>query len=594
MGHKDYADFWDNDEGSDNFSYAADVFQMSFIRFSLGTLRNVFIPALVTFLNKMNHMCRKTNRNSACILLMVSCCLLVTTGTAWTQTHFPEFTPPVPLVGENEAPVSIDLVNAPENQPYDSESDLAIRLRRMEALLQQQSLRQAELEEELISSRNNTYVLSGNDDDSDTDLSKRLEKLEKSQAKADEAAAKKKAEDAPKPVLKISGRIQADYWTFPNTSPGANAFETGDANDAVEDRFLLRRLRLTFSGNVADNMLYKFDLEFSTPNAIGFRDAYLGWSELPFLQTLLVGNQKRPYGLDALYSSNFTIFLERPSIIDAFNNNARRFGLQSYGVSENEAWNWRYGGFMLEDVQQTGTVTATPDFGVYQSEVAGRLANTIWYDEASNGRGYAHWAVAGTWANPDGTDPAVNAARFRSRPEARTTNSWLDTGAIDGADNYEIGALEGVATWGPLQLTAELQQLWLQRDAASELSFNGGYVSLSYFLTGEHMPWDRKTGCITRVQPFENFFLVRTANGATGRGRGAWQVAARYTHTDLSDQDIFGGVADELTFALIWYWNPYARLIVNYEYGDITQHVPVDGQTDGTFNVIGMRFNLDF
>src|SRR5205823_5856848 len=153
-----------------------------------------------------------------------------------------------------------------------------------------------------------------------------------------------------------------------------------------------------------------------------------GWESLPVLQTLLIGNQKRPYGLDHINSTRFTIFLERPAIIEAFNQDSRRFGIESYGFTEDQDYNWRYGVFKSQDIQNLGTVLATP-IGDYQAEVAGRLART-WYDEASDGRNYAHTAIAGTVASTDPTAPPNSTAHFQTRPEARTETRWLDTGVI--------------------------------------------------------------------------------------------------------------------------------------------------------------------
>ena len=139
----------------------------------------------------------------------------------------------------------------------------------------------------------------------------------------------------------------------------------------------------------------------------------------------MLGNQKRPYGLDHLNSSRYNVFIERPFVIEAYNQDARRFGLCSYGVSDDEAYNWRFGTFLMKDISNAGSYLAVDDPGLhhYQAEFAGRFANTIWYDEISDGRGYAHWAISGTVAFPDGTAGGGNEARFRTRPEARTSRT---------------------------------------------------------------------------------------------------------------------------------------------------------------------------
>ncbi len=399
----------------------------------------------------------------------------------------------------------------------------------------------------------------------------------------------------------VSGRVHLDYWTIPEDSPGVNIFENHDPTISPQDRFGFRRLRFGVRGTVWKTMVYKIEAEFARGNDVEFRDAYLGWNDLPFLQTLLFGNQKRPYGLDNINSSRFNVFMERPFVIEAINQDARRLGIASYGVSGDKAWNWRYGVFNLRNVQDEGHYISDH----YQLELAGRLANTFWYDESCGGRDYGHWAVSGTLADPDGSGiagRAINEARFRDRPETRTENAWIDTGVIDGADNYQMVGLENVWNFGPLQAVAEYQNLWLTRNGGSDLHFDGGYFYVAYFLTGEHMPWDRDTGQLGRVEPFENFFLVnRCCDGVRG-GWGAWQIAYRMSYANFSDDDILGGRGFSHTIGLNWHWNPYARLQFNAVYGEIDDREGFDdadppnslGPIAGHYTVLGTRLMVDF
>jgi phosphate-selective porin OprO/OprP len=395
-------------------------------------------------------------------------------------------------------------------------------------------------------------------------------------------------------TMKVGGRVHVDYWSFPNLSNedpvSAAVFDGGDPLD----RFGFRRLRFGVKGKIKDNMLYKIESEFAGGNRVEFRDAYLGFEDLPILQTLLIGNQKRPYGLDHLNSSRYNVFLERPFIIESFNQDARRLGIASYGVSRCEKFNWRYGVYNQRLIQALGNYEGDH----YQLELAGRLANTIWYDEVSGGRGYAHWAVSGTIADPSDDSFTDTEARFRTRPEARSSNRWLDTGDIVGADVYELLGLESVINVGRFQLAGELQNLWLQRKLGSpsdDVRFYGGYVYAAYFLTGEHMPWDRRRGVLGRVKPFENFWLVNKCCGGVGHGLGAWQIAARYSHADLTDDDIFGGIGDSVTIGLNWHWNPNARMQFNFLFGNIHDRDDgVGGLTSTDYSIIGTRFMIDF
>ena len=127
---------------------------------------------------------------------------------------------------------------------------------------------------------------------------------------------------------------------------------------------------------------------------------------------------------------------------------------------------------------------------------------------------------------------------------------------------------------------------------------HGYYFYAAYFLTGEHTPWERKSGTLGRVKPFENFFLVNRCCGGYGGGWGAWQIAARYSYGDFSDQDVFGGVGESFTFGMNWWWTPYSRVQFNYINGEIRDRLSGDPGnipgTSGDYNVFGSRFMVDF
>lgn len=237
-------------------------------------------------------------------------------------------------------------------------------------------------------------------------------------------------------TMKIVGRVHADYWGFPESSPGINQLEYGDPTIPPQTRLGFRRLRFGVRGEVLPNMDYRIEMEFAGGASTEFKDAWPGFKHLPFLQTVLIGQQRRPYGLDHLNSSRFNVFMERPFVIEAFNEDERRFGIAAYGVSDDLAYNWRYGVYNLENIKSTGNYVNN----ALQLEFTGRFANTIWYDETSDGRGYAAWAVPGSYAQPDGNGVPNNAisrstAFFRTKPAARSRRRWFDTGTIAGGDS---------------------------------------------------------------------------------------------------------------------------------------------------------------
>ena len=361
--------------------------------------------------------------------------------------------------------------------------------------------------------------------------------------------------------------------------------------EGPQARIGFRRMRFGVKGDIAPNMNYKIEMEFAGGNKSEFRDAYLGWKNLPKIGKLQLGNQKRPYGLDHLNSSRYNVFLERPFVIESFNQDARRFGLVAYNGSEDQTYNWRYGVYNGHLMQNSGQHKNNH----VQLEFAGRLAKTYrWADE---GRDYAHWAVSATTAAVDGGSTET---RFRQRGEARHNNRWINSGKIADANNFEVLGLEWARNVGKLQIVAEYQNLWMHTDGDETANLHGGYVYAAYFLTDDYMPWKRSSGTLDRIKPSNPF--VRTDGDKSEQGMGAWQVAVRWSWADYSDvmnlanadaadpTDLHGLQGDSLTIGLNWYWNANARMQLNYISGDIT----TNAGTNGRYDVVGTRFMVDF
>ncbi len=439
-------------------------------------------------------------------------------------------------------------------------------------------------------------------------LLERVEKLESSWDKEQQKAAEEAADKKKKTSWKMTGRIHLDNWNFLDTDAGTNYLETGDPTIPPQDRWDFRRVRLEFSGTVPNNMLFRTQIDFNNPNFPEMKDVYLGFNNLPHNQTLLIGNQKRPIGLDALNSSRYNIFAERPLAVESFNEDARRLGVCMYGFTDDEMINWRYGAFLLENISDDGRYRGNFD----EAGLYGRLAASPWYDDVSGGRGYYHCAIVGSVNQTDanGTidnDDNSNEARFRTRPEARSDSRWWNTNRILGAEGYQQLGAESMLNIGALQITAEYISTWVQREPlggfnGDALNFHGGYIFASYFLTGEHIPLDRQSGTIGRVKPFENFFVVDRCRGGTGKGMGALAMAFRYDYLDLSDSDIRGGQGHSCTAGLNWYWTAYSKLQTNLVWGEINNggqgqanpNVPLPAGVNGKYAILGMRYMIDF
>jgi phosphate-selective porin OprO and OprP len=84
-------------------------------------------------------------------------------------------------------------------------------------------------------------------------------------------------------------------------------------------------------------------------------------------------------------------------------------------------------------------------------------------------------------------------------------------------------------------------------------------------------------------------------------GRGAWEIAGRYSTMDLNDRlatasGIAGGRQTIYTGALNWYVNGNVRLMFDYLHGDIAKQVsPTNvGNAGAKFDAFAMRTQVAF
>lgn len=411
------------------------------------------------------------------------------------------------------------------------------------------------------------------------ELEKKLEKMEKA-----EAAAKKKA--ASKPSVTVGGRFFTDAVLFGQDDASVTAL--GDAQDSI----YFRTARFFAEGKLFDVYFYKMEIDFAyrdtsaNPSTAGrprFTDVYMGIRELPFLNTVQVGHFKEPFSLEELTSNRYITFMER-SLANVFSPQ-RNMGVMASNSSTAERYSWAVGVFRhMGDVPP---YVASDENGM---AVTGRVTALPWYDCATEGRGLFHVGLGGSYREWDDTSDL----RFRQREEIAVGPYVVDTGGLAGVENYTLIGPEMAFVYGPFSIQSEYMTAMVNRGAGlSDPTFHGMYVQTSYFLTGEHRPYKKCNGVFDRVKPNENFFRVRATDCNIYTGKGAWELAYRYSWLDLDDRDagILGGWASDHTFGVNWYLNPYMRLMANYIYS--TDSIANDGDTVN-LHVMAMRAQIDF
>jgi phosphate-selective porin OprO/OprP len=381
-----------------------------------------------------------------------------------------------------------------------------------------------------------------------------------------------------------------------------------------QDGAFIRRLRFQMDGKLWDVFDYNVEMDFAGTaqnsrqdsfdrTAVGrevvLQDVWMQVSELPVVGHFRCGHLKQPMGLESYNSSKFLTFMERGALQDAFLQEYDPGFLFWNNAMQDRLW-WGTGCYRI-DGEETGI-----DFGDGEYAWTSRVAFLLW--DNPDHRYLFH--IGGSYslrgaefdpfvAGPPASGTNTDIARFRARPELRGTPRLVDTGAIECSDVDLFGA-EVAWVQGPLSVQGEylLSHLDSARPVATggaggdvgDADFHGYYVFVSYFLTGEHRPYDTTIGAFGRVRPHENFFLVRTRDGCCC-GLGAWEVAGRWSNVDLNDTGIDGGNLDQFTFGVNWYWNPNMRLMCNYVWSDRDISAPAN---DGEVHGLGMRASFDF
>ena len=490
-----------------------------------------------------------------------------------------------------QVPVVAEEIPAPEPAIEKLQSDVRRLERELEALRTEKAAPAAADAARKPSDKNRDK---GGDKGGDT-LLDRLASLEKGLGKLVEATDKKKKEDAKKPSLTVSGQVQVDQVYF-----GQDAISRAAVGD-LQDGAQCRRLRIGARGTSFEVLEYSLGVDFALANQPSFLDNYIEWKELPWLQNVRVGHYFEPFSLERVTQNRNNTFMER-SLVDTFAP-ARNMGVMTYGNTENERATWAIGTFRTNS-DNTGNDS-------FDSGQALTMRGTClpWWDDASDGRFYLHLGAAYSYR-----DAYTDQVRFRNTPEIRKQQPasilgpvkippsnyqngvpspfapiFVDTGNIK-ADNFQLFDPEFALIMGPLSLQSEYAFATVDQIGGPPLFFNGYMAQVSYFLTGEHRPYDRKLGIHKRVEPFEDFFRVRTASQGIQTGLGAWEIAARFSNIVLNDKNIKGNNLTDFTAGLNWYVNPYTRVKFNY----IRAFLEDTRVGNSLTNAYGIRFDFDF
>lgn len=265
----------------------------------------------------------------------------------------------------------------------------------------------------------------------------------------------------------------------------------------------------------------------------------------------------------------------------------RNTGLMLHNAELDNRLTWAAG--IFEDADDFGD--SFNDFSDYN--VTARVTGLPWYEE--EGRKLLHLGLSYShrFRSEDNTD-----FRFRARPEAHITDARIVDTKEFAADDVDLINPELALVLGPFSLQGEYFYTSVDAADTDDPDFDGYYVYGSYFLTGEHRKYKASRGHFDRVKPKQNFH-------PTEDGWGAWEMGLRYSTIDLTDEDITGGEADNITVGLNWYRNPNVRVMCNYVNCDLEDRVGDEKDRDGNViriidvdnddvDIFQVRFQIDF
>ena len=317
-----------------------------------------------------------------------------------------------------------------------------------------------------------------------------------------------------------------------------------------------RRVKPTLEGTLYGDFDYKVQIDFgggTTPGSTTsdtLQDVWMTYYGFPCVANIRVGHFKEPFSLEELTSDEWLEFTERSqanAFVIANATSDRNTGVMLFNTALDEHLTWAAGGFMQ---QSNGSGTSVQSFD--DVNFSGRITYLPWYED--NGCELLHLGVGyrHLWRsdNPSAAQASTTSAQlgFQNTPEFHLFGlKTVNTGALQSS-GVDMVDPEFALVYGPFSLQGEFIDTFLSDASMTYITPNlrsnanlyGWYAMGSWFITGEHRPYDRKYGVFGRPTPACNF------NPAAGTW-GAWELNARYDSIKLDDKTIYGGSEQNYT-----------------------------------------------
>jgi len=308
------------------------------------------------------------------------------------------------------------------------------------------------------------------------------------------------------------GRAELEYALYSGDIPSSE--NGGD----------LRRLRVGIAGLATffDRVSYKLELDL-TDGTNNFSDLYVQWDSHKH-GSIRVGNQRVSQNLSAMTGSLSQLFMERPLPVTTFS--VRRRLAVSYDVDRGR-WGMHgmfYGRDPNNNAGKYGGAFRLITKPIRGPEQIGHIGVSVVSEKMDR------------------------EARYRTLPESNVTDIRLmDTGLLDDVQYQHTVGIELAGGRGANSIRVELIRSIWEREAGRSNTFNGAYLELGRFLTGQNF----------------NYTNGKFVRPALEPGSRAWEIGLRASWVDLNDRDVRGGEQWNFGAALNYYRRPDLRFMVN-------------------------------
>lgn len=315
-----------------------------------------------------------------------------------------------------------------------------------------------------------------------------------------------------------------------------------------------------------------------------------------------VGVIEPAFMFEGVTSSGQLLFMERPEIdniaADAFGAGDARRGVEVSFQKENALWG---GDNLLITGALTGNKTGSSvghgNGADEQSQILGRISERIWSDGISN----IQVGMSGAKIINSGDGTGGRTINLQDRPEIRVDGTRLISTGGMSAKKGDMYAFDAGANFQNFYLGAEYAHFKVDRLATFNDSpdFDGFYVEGSWVITGENKTYsasaqNNEIGGFGAPVPSRPFSLA-------GNSWGAWELALRYSDTDLNYNTnlttaaggIFGGEEKVTAVGLNWFLNRAIKVQFNYDNVKVDKLANLGGAQIGqNMNVFGIRVQL--